>query len=178
MFPLLLISCQLTVLALTLPTLLNLTAELIPLNATEDPEAHCTPAGGSALRRLPILADCTRAIRALPQSHYIGYFHIGGEPSLWRLPVIQTFGSCKALVNLHADVDQDMGSWGDVRSSGARLLIDCRKQYEVGVVQRTGGWITSGADNGIVIELALSRTLIENEMGTGIGQNTSAVEVQ
>ena len=178
MFPLLLISGQLTIFAMTLPTLLNLTAELMPLDATEDPEAHCTPADESTRIRLPVMADCTRAIRALPQSHYIGHFHIGGESSLWRLPIIQTSGSCKALVSLHEDIDQDQGSWGDIRSSGARLLIDCRKHYEPWGVQRTGGWITSGANNGIVIELALSWTTTVNEMGIGTGQDTSVIEVQ
>ena len=178
LFPLLLTSCQLTVFALTIPTLLNLTAESMALNATEDPEAHCTPVDESTQHRLPILPDCIRALRALPKSHYIGTFHMGGEASLWRLPIMQTFGSCKALVNLHEDVDQDMGSWDDVRRSGARLLLACRKQYEPGGMQRTGGWITSGAENGVVIELAKSQNMAVNGMGTGIRQDMSAVEVQ
>ena len=91
---------------------------------------------------------------------------------------MRTFGSCKALVNMHADVDQDVGSWDDVRRSGARLLIACRKQYDQGRVQRTGGWITSGAENGIEVALATSQFLTENGVGTGTGQDTSAVEVQ
>ena len=177
-FALLLISCQLTVFALTLPALLNLTTESMPLNATEDPEPHCAPADESTQHRLPILSDCVRAVRALPQSHYVGTFHMGGEASLWRLPIIQTFGSCKALVKLHEDVDQDMGSWDDVRRSAARLLIECRKQYESMGVQRTGGWITSGAENGVVIELATSQIIALNRMETGTGQDTSAIKVQ
>lgn len=177
-FPLLLIPCQLTVFALTLPTLLNLTAESTPLKATEDPEAHCTPADESTQHYLPIVSDCIRAVRALPETDYVGTFHMGGDYSLWRLPVTQVFGSCKALVSLHVDVDQDLGSWDDVRRSGARLLIECQKQYGRGGVLRTGGWITSGAENGIVIELAMSRIITVNGTGTEFGQDTTAVEVQ
>lgn len=176
-FPLLLISCQLTISALTLPTLLNLTADSMPLNVTEDSEAHCAPGDESTQHRLPLMSDCIRAIRALPQSPYIGTFHIGGDASFWRLPVMQTFGSCKALVVLNQDIDQDMGSWDDVRRSGARLLIACRKQYESSA-DRTGGWITSGAENGVVIELATSQIRAVNGMWTGRGQITSAVEAQ
>ena len=178
MFPLLVISCQLTVFALSLPTLLNLTADSIPLNATEDPEAHCAPLHEPTQHRLPIVSDCVRAIRALPSSHYIGHFHIGRDTSLWRLPVVETYGSCRALVNLHQDIDEEQGSWDDVRRSGARLLRACKTEYAPGSEQRTGGWITSGAENGIVLELVMSRTITVNGMGTGTGQDTSAVEVQ
>ena len=45
-------------------------------------------------------------------------------------------------------------------------------------VQRTGGWITSGAGNGVVIELATSQINAVNGMGIGSGQDTSAVAVQ
>ena len=178
LFPLLLISCQLTVFALTLPTLVNLTAESMPLNAYEEPEAHCAPADESTQHRLPIMADCIRAVRALPKSDYVGTFHIGGDAAFWRLPVMQTSGGCKALVKLHDDVDQDMGSWDDVRRSAAKLLVACHKQYEPRGVQRTGGWITSGAENGVVIELAKSQTIALSEMGTGTGQDTSAIKVR
>ena len=109
-FPLLLISCQLTVSALTLPALLNLTAESRPLNATEDPELHCAPIDSSTQHRWPILSDCIRAVRALRKKHYTGTFYIDGDASFWRLPVMQTSGSCKALVQLHEDIDQDQGS--------------------------------------------------------------------
>ena len=178
MFPLLVISYQLTIFTLSLPTILNLTADSMLLNATEDPEAHCTPADESTQHRLPIVSDCIRAVRALPSSDYVGYFHLGGDASLWRLPVVPTYGSCKALVNLHQDIDQELGSWDDIRRSAASLLITCRKEYAPGGVQRTGGWITAGAENGIVIELAMPQTITVNGMGTGTGQETSAVEVQ
>ena len=177
-FPLLLIPCQLTVFALTLPTLLNLTAESTSLKATQDLEPYCTRADESTEHHLPLLSDCLRAVRALPETEYVGTFHMGGDYSLWRLPVTDTFGSCKAFVNLHEDIDQDMGSWNDVRRSGARLLMACRKQYSRGGVLRTGGWITSGAENGVVIELAMSRTITVNGTGTGFGQDTGTVEVQ
>ena len=177
-FPLLLIPCQLTVFALTLPTLLNLTTESTPLKATEDPEAHCTPADESTEHYLPILPDCIRAVRALPETDYVGTFHMGGDYSLWRLPITEPHGSCKALVTLHEDVDQEIGSWNNVRRSGARLVIACRKQYARGGVIRTGGWITSGAENGIVIELAMSQTITVNGTRTGFVQDTGAVDVQ
>ena len=177
LFPLLLISCQLTISALALPTLLNLTAGSMPLNATEEPEAHCAPGDESTQHLLPLISDCVRAVHALPQSHYVGTFHIGGDASFWRLPVMRTFGSCKALVVLQQDIDQDMGSWDDVRRSGARLLLACRKQYESSA-DRTGGWITSGAENGVVIELATPQIKAVNGIWTGSGQDTSAVEAQ
>ena len=182
LFPLLLISCQLANFASALPTLLNLTAESMLVNPQEDPEPHCAPNDQSTRYRLPFITDCIRAVRALPKSDYIGTFHIGGDASFWRLPVSRPFGSCKALVTLREDIDQDLGSWDDVRKSAARLLIACRKQYEPQGAQRTGGWITSGAENGVLIqlvfELATSHPIAVNGMETGTGQDTSAVEVQ
>ena len=151
-----LFSCHLTVFALTLPSLINVTTESTVLsddnNGIQNAEAHCTQ--DRPIRSiLPLLPDCIVALRMLPHNDYIGTFHMGGEASLWRLPHPEHHDSCTVSVNLHEDRDVEMGSWSDVLNAATKVVLNCRSAFEPTGEQRTGGWITAGAENGIVINV-------------------------
>lgn len=172
----LLLSRHFAVFASTLPLQVNLTTEPISPLSDTDAVPHCPPEG-STQRPLPLLPDCDRAVRGLPRSHYIGTFHIGRDESLWRLPQSSSFASCKVLVTLSADFDLEMGSWVDVRAAAIELLVSCRLPFEEGGEQRTGGWITVGAENGILVELVISSAGVRNGTGAGTEQGTNVVDI-
>ncbi len=161
-----LIPCHLAVFALTLPLSTNVTTEPNPPNVPTNAEAHCPPEQS----HLPLSRDCMRAIRALPDTHYVGTFHYGSPENLWRLPVSRSYESCKVSVTLNEDVDREAGSWEDVQWAGIYLLLWCRKTLEPGGAQRTGGWIASGVEEGVVVRLIKRGYLVEN--GTGAGMET------
>lgn len=77
---------------------------------------------------------------------------------------------------MNVNVDVEMDSWDDVRSAGMKLLLACRLPFEPDGSQRTGGWITSGAENGVVIELVRARYGDVNQTTTGLEQDTIAVD--
>lgn len=176
---LLLLSCHLTVFALTLPLIItNLTADWTsPSAGYQDSEAHC------ATQRprtppLPLSSDCIEAIRFLPNDDYIGTFHIGGDSSHWRLPDSRSFDSCTVSVTLHEDFELEMGSWLDVGNGATRLLLACRLPFERSGEQRTGGWIASGAENGLVVQLVRSRNVPMNGTGVRVQRDRTAVSVE
>lgn len=170
------IQCHLSVFALTLPTLINITAEPILSNVETNAEAHC-PQDESIRNKLPLSMDCFRAVHELPRNDYIGYFHIGGSQSLWRLPHSKTHQSCTVLVNLSEDIEVEMGSWRDVGIAAVELLLKCQLRTEPGNVQRTGGWIQSGFENRLWVEMLRSRSGAENGTGVGTSPGTRVVDV-
>lgn len=174
---LLLIPCHLTVIALTLPILTNVTAGPEASNVNLNTDPHCPPEGPSQ-RHLPLSRDCLDAVRLLPQNDYIGHFHIGGDESLWRLPVSASYGTCKAQVTLDADVDLEMGSWDDVRAAGIKLVLWCRTAFGPQGQQKTGGWISVGAENKVMVELIELRFSDGNGTGDGIEGGTNVVDVE
>ena len=152
----LLITYLSTVSALTLAPISNLTINGSLSNVSPNSEAHCAQEGRTGSPS-PLLSDCITAVHSLPRSPYVGTFHIGTDTSLWRLPESRSWNSCKVLVTLSPDFDLEMGSWMDIRAAAVTLAITCRLPFEPGGEQRTGGWIMSGAEDGIVIELIRSR---------------------
>lgn len=176
LFLLLLIQCHILVLALTLPTLTNVVDEPILSNVKTDAEAHC-PQDQSIRNKLPLSTDCFRAIRELPLNDYIGYFHIGGSESLWRLPRSESYQSCTVLVNLNEDIEVEMGSWRDVGLAAMDLLLKCQLRSEPGNVQKTGGWIKSGFEDRLWVEVLRSRLGAENGTGVGMAGGTNMVDV-
>lgn len=153
----LLLSYHLTVFALTLPSMrTNLTTEVGSLsNGNRNSEAHC--AQNRPTKPLPLFGDCERAIRLLPLSTYIGTFHIGDDASFFNLPKSRSYGSCTVLVMLHEDFELELDSWAAIGNAAVVLLLACRLPFEEEGEQRVGGWITSGAENGIVVNLSRSR---------------------
>ena len=172
-----LFSCHLTVFALTLPSLINVTTErIVPSNdnnGIENSEVHCTQ-DRPVKSILPLLPDCIVAVRMLPHNDYVGTFHMGGEASLWRLPHPESHESCTVSVNLHEDRDVEMGTWDDVLNAATKVVLSCRSAFGPTGEQRTGGWITTGAENGIVIEVLKSRVRGTN----GTVEATSLVDVE
>lgn len=170
-----LLLCHLTVFALALPLVItNLTAEW---TTPQNTEAHCLQdqPGGTVL---PLLPDCMRAIRLLPQSPYIGTFHIGGASNFFQLPESESYDSCTVRVILHEDFQMEVGSWEDIKQAALRLLIACRLPFAPGGEQRTGGWITSGAENGLVVELRRSKSRGGMGMGVEVQRSTTGVDVE
>ena len=114
----------------------------------------------------------------LSQSSYVGSFHIGGDASLFKLPESRSYGSCTVSVILHADFDLEMDSWLHIGHAAVQLLLACRLPFEEGGEQRTGGWITSGADNGIVVRLKRSLYGGVNGTGEGTWRGANGIDVE
>ena len=172
------LSYHFTVSALTLPSMItNLTAEVESLNdGNRNSEAHC--AQNRPTKPLPLFQDCNRAIRTLPQSPYVGTFHIGDDASFFNLPHSRSHGSCTVLVMLHEDFDVELDSWDDIGNAAVVLLLTCRLPFEEGGEQRTGGWITSGAENGVVVNLKRSRYGVMNETGLGAQRGADGSDIE
>lgn len=134
---------------LSLPT--NLTTESILPNLNINSEPHCHKEGPTR-RRLPLVRDCIIAIHALSHSNRVGVFHIGGDRNLWRLPSGRSHDTCQIRVTLNPDFEFDVGSWVGVRAVAWKVLHVCRLPFERSQ-QKTGGWITFGMDNGVLVEL-------------------------
>ena len=173
----LLAPCHLASFALNVPAGTSLTVEPTLSNVVPNAEAHCAQQGPST-SHLPLSPDCIKAVRLLPHSDYVGTFHIGGDTSLWRLPKSQSSESCKVIVTLHEDFDLEMGTWVDVCAAAIILLRACRLPFEPGGEQRTGGWITSGEENGLVIQLVRSGDVGGHETGEMTWRNSTAVSVE
>ena len=109
-----------------------------------------------------------------PHNDYVGTFHIGGGASIWRLPQFEHYDTCTVSVSLNADRDVEMGTWDDVLNAAIKVVLGCRSVLKPTGEQRTGGWITAGAENGIVIEVLKSR--VRGTNGTVGG--TSLVDVE
>ena len=99
---------------------------------------------------------------------------MGGGASLWRLPHVEPYDSCTVSVTLHEDRDVEMGTWEDVLNAAIKVVLGCRSAFEPTGEQRTGGWITAGAENGIVIQVL--KTRVPGTNGT-VG-DTSLVDVE
>lgn len=74
---------------------------------------------------------------------------------------------------LSEDFDTEMGSWVDVGNAAVKLLLACRLPFEQGGEQRTGGWITAGVEDGLVVQLGRSRSV-----GVDGTEVTNAVDVE
>ena len=160
------------------PIITNLTADWAsPNEGIENSESHCAtkrPTGPP----LPLMPDCTRAIYLLPENDYIGIFHIGGGPSLWRLPRSRSYESCTVLLTLHEDFDEEKASWLGVKDAATLLSIACRLPFEQTGEQRTGGWVSAGAEKGLVVQLVGSRNIGVDGMGPGAQQGMNGVGVE
>ena len=173
-----LIQYHFTVFALTIPLpTTNLSGDRAVPNILTNSDAHCAQAGPTSSPS-PLSSDCVRAIRSLPQSDYVGFFHIGGDTSLWRLPTSRSYDSCTVLVLLNADFDMEMGSWTGVQTAAVTLWFACRLPIEAGGEQRTGGWIAAGAENGLVVKLGRSRRVGINETRVGSQPGTYFDDVE
>ena len=176
LFVLSLIPCHFIAFALALPTLVNLTAESTHLDEPHEAEPKCFH-HGRIQPRMPYLIDCNHALLAFPVSDYIGQWHQGADSSPWKLPSSSTHGSCRISVNLIQEFDLDWGSWDDVRASAATLMVACKWPRDPTFDgQRTGGWITSGYENKLRIDIARPTWDLEgagNGTGVGTGQDTN-----
>ena len=174
-----LVLCHPAVFALTHPVLTNTTVESTsPTSITFlNAEAHCPPEDLDSTK-LPLSPDCITAVRMLPNSDYIGTFHIGGRQSLWRLPYSTSYRSCTVSVILHEDVDRDLGSWVDVQRMAIQLLLHCRLPFDPEGWQRTGGWTTAGAENGLVVELKKWSNGAGNGRDVETEQGVTAIDVE
>ena len=80
-------------------------------------------------------------------------------------------------MNLHEDFEAELGSWDDVGASAMELLLLCQLRSDPGGKQRTGGWIKSGAEHGLVVELLESGLGAGNETGVGMERGSNVVDV-
>ena len=172
-----LFSCHLTVFSLTLPSLKNITTErTVPSddnNGVQNSEVHCTQ-DRPTQSILPMSTDCIVAVRMFPHNDYVGTFHMGGGASVWPLPQHENYDTCTVSVSLDADRDEEVGTWDDVLNAAIKVVLGCRSVLKPTGEQRTGGWITAGSENGIVIEVLRSRVRVTNETAGG----TSLVDVE
>ena len=102
--------------------------------------------------RQPTYTECHRAIRMLPDTHDSGIFHTTGFNNVWRLPRTETFGRCRAQVEIENRA-RAPSSWIAVKASLDRLASDCRKTFPLAREERTGGWMLAGPEGRIRVSL-------------------------
>ena len=170
-----LIQFHFSICAFTLSVSTNHTTESMLPNLKIRSEPHCHKEGPTR-RRLPLVRDCIVAIHALSHNDRVGIFHIGGARNLWRLPSGRSHGSCQIRVTLDPDCDFEMGSWVGVRSVAWKVLHACRLPFDRSQ-QKTGGWITFGTDNGILVELVATHYGTGNDTEVGMGSDVEQVDV-
>ena len=134
------------------PTLSLFNPILEPQTAPPPPEIHCAKTSFFKSERRPSFSECFRAIRNLPDTHDSGTFHSSSHNTVWRLPRIETFGRCRAQVEL-ATSARAPSSWIAVKSALDDLSVRCRKSAGVSKKERTGGWMLMGLDGLIKVSL-------------------------
>lgn len=78
-------------------------------------------------------------------------------------------------VLLHEDFEAEIASWAGIGNAASWLMQQCRVEVEEGGEERTGGWIESGAENGIVVSLGRARG-VGNGMGLGLSEGGLGLE--
>ena len=81
-------------------------------------------------------------------------------------------------MTLDADTDVETGTWDDIRAAGIKLVLSCRLPSGPRGESKTGGWITSGAQNKVTVQLIELRFSEGNETGEGIERGTNVVDVE
>ena len=102
--------------------------------------------------RRPTFNECYRAIRLLPDTHDSGIFHTTGFNNVWRLPRFETFGRCRAQVEIENRA-RAPSSWIAVKSALDKLATDCRKSSPLSTEEKTGGWMLAGPEGRIKVSL-------------------------
>lgn len=98
----------------------------------------------------PKYADCTLAIRQLPQIPAVDSFHNRGPDDPFKLPVERTVGSCSVRVELYAASSTVAASWAGVSTRANTLNRMC---LQMTFPMYKGGWATYAKDERIVISL-------------------------
>lgn len=73
----------------------------------------------------------------------------------WQLPVTETVDTCELSVQLNPYSLPEHSSWRTLKLAAGRLGDDCKDQAVWGDI--TGGTITSGPHDRIVIEMVRSK---------------------
>ena len=114
------------------------------------PTYKCTKPGLFRTDKRPSWAECYRAIRALPQTHDTNTFHTRGYNNGYRLPMTESFGRCRAHVEL-AGRAFAVSSWADVVAGLDHLSILCRRMTFQ--EERVAGWMVMGPEEKIKVSL-------------------------
>ena len=102
--------------------------------------------------RQPTFQECHRAIRLLPSTHDGGVFHTTGFNNEWRLPRVESFGRCRAQVEMENRA-RVPSSWIAVKSTLDNLANSCRRSSPLARDERTGGWMLAGPEGRIKVSL-------------------------
>ena len=121
------------------------------------------------------LHACALAISELPSSTETGIFHAGQPYDAWSLPVTETAGRCKIIVDMNVQAMRDRTSWLAIGVKASDLNSACadKLKYRYG-----GGWATVGDDRGIVVKLGLVSKVEEDQKkdaGNGTAEEAAAV---
>ena len=135
----------------------NLTLAQLSNTSSQPNELYdCIHAEPPAHNR-PQFTDCLLAIRTLPLSSNIGYFHNSGADDAYKLPVIKTMGTCKVTVQLISVLAEDEGTWRGVEWKAEVLNLAC--------VDGASGWFGGYANAGVAGRIRI--TLIGTRVGGG-----------
>ena len=136
----------------TSPTL-SLPVLVSPPQGSQAPiQFQCFKRRTFSTNRQPTYTECHRAIRLLPDTHDSGVFHTTGFNNIWRLPRVESFGRCRAQVEIENRA-RASSSWISVKASLDLLARDCRKSFPLAREERTGGWMLAGPEGRIKVSL-------------------------
>ena len=123
-----------------------------PQGSSTPYQFQCTKRKIFSAHRQPSYSECARAIRKLPDTHDNGVFHTTGFNNIWRLPRVETFGRCRAQVEIENRA-RLASSWVAVISTLNKLANDCRRSSPLTAEERTGGWMLAGPEGRIKVSL-------------------------
>lgn len=119
------------------------------LTSISNSNTHCIDLLNPFSRR-PKYADCTIAIRQLPQNPAFGAFHNHGTDDPFKLPVEKTYSSCTVRIELNAGSSRVGASWPGISTKTTELNRRClRTTFPI----YKGGWATYAKYDRIVISL-------------------------
>ena len=138
---------------LTTPPTLSFPLSVSPPQGSRVPiQFQCTKRRVFSAHRQPSFSECAAAIRKLPDTHDSGIFHTTGFNNMWRLPRVETFGRCRAQVEIENRA-RLASSWIAVRAALDQLARDCRRSSPLTSEERTGGWMLAGPEGRIKVSL-------------------------
>ena len=145
--------CIIPIANLTNSPTLSLPVLVSPPQGSQAPiQFQCFKRRTFSTNRQPTYTECHRAIRLLPDTHDSGIFHTTGFNNMWRLPRVESFGRCRAQVEIENRA-RAPSSWIAVKAALDLLARDCRKSFPLAREERTGGWMLAGPEGRIKVSL-------------------------
>ena len=111
----------------------------------------------SVAHERPLIKDCVDAVARLPSLPQEAYFH--DDVTMYddyQLPVWRANGTCEVYIDLASSLHHELSSWKAVNEATRELINLCIGNTRLEERRHTGGWMTVGPYQGIIVSITNS----------------------